>query len=308
MVKVGNSGKTLSEHPELRTKDLKEAFENKDVNAIICAIGGEDTYRTLPYLMEDQEFKELVAKHPKVFTGFSDSTINHLMFYRLGMSSYYGHNVLCDFAELDKAMLPYTENSYKWLFDNKNAPIIISSDTWYEERNDFSEKSLNTSRISHKDTKGFEPLTINKDFEGELWGGCIESLYDVLTGYRHADAKEICSKYNLLLNKDEFKGKILFLETSENKIEPEVLKLMLTVFKENGFFNNISGLIVGKPQNEAYYEEYKNIYKTVIDENIPVIYNINFGHGYPRTILAYGQVLKYDSAKKIFTYKEPIVK
>jgi len=41
----------LREHPEARAEDLKEAFYNDDIAGIICAIGGDDTYRLLPYLI-----------------------------------------------------------------------------------------------------------------------------------------------------------------------------------------------------------------------------------------------------------------
>lgn len=40
------------------------------IAGIICAIGGDDTYRLLPYLLEDEEFIDAVHKSPKLFTGF----------------------------------------------------------------------------------------------------------------------------------------------------------------------------------------------------------------------------------------------
>ena len=45
----------IQNHPEARASDLKQAFMDKDIKAIICAIGGDDTYKTIPYLMEDDE-------------------------------------------------------------------------------------------------------------------------------------------------------------------------------------------------------------------------------------------------------------
>lgn len=73
----------LQAHPQARAKDLKDAFLDDSIAGIICAIGGDDTYRLLPYLMEDAEFIQAVEKHPKLFTGFSDTTVNHLMFINL---------------------------------------------------------------------------------------------------------------------------------------------------------------------------------------------------------------------------------
>ena len=90
----------LREHPKARAEDLKDAFFDDSIAGIICAIGGDDTYRLLPYLMEDAEFIRAVEKNPKLFTGFSDTTINHLMFYKLGLSTYYGPNFICDLGEI----------------------------------------------------------------------------------------------------------------------------------------------------------------------------------------------------------------
>ena len=43
-------------HPETRAADLKEAFLDDSVKGIITSIGGIETFRTFPYLMEDEEF------------------------------------------------------------------------------------------------------------------------------------------------------------------------------------------------------------------------------------------------------------
>lgn len=101
----------LKANPKARAKDLKDAFMDDSIAGIICAIGGDDTYRLLPYLLEDEEFIDAVHKSPKLFTGFSDTTINHLMFYKLGLSTYYGPNFICDLAEISDEMLPYSKGN-----------------------------------------------------------------------------------------------------------------------------------------------------------------------------------------------------
>ena len=80
----------------------------------------------------------------------------------------------------------------------------------------------------------------------------------------------------------------MFLETSEVKSSPKMLKTMLDFFMNKGIFNQINGLIVGKPFDEIYYDEYKVVYKEVFKgTNVPVMYNLNFGHCQPRCILPY---------------------
>ena len=97
---------------------LGERFCSHNIEiGVKCAIGGDDTYRLLPYLMEDLEFINAVKKHPKLFTGFSDTTINHLMFYKLGLTTYYGTNFICDLGEISHEMIPYTKKAFESYFE-----------------------------------------------------------------------------------------------------------------------------------------------------------------------------------------------
>ena len=73
----------LYEHPEKRAEDLMKAFKDKTIKAIICAIGGDDTIRLLPYIDYN-----VIKENPKIFMGFSDTTANHLMMYKAGLVSY----------------------------------------------------------------------------------------------------------------------------------------------------------------------------------------------------------------------------
>ncbi len=79
------------QHPELRASDLNEAIRDREVKAIISSIGGDDAIRIWPYDCE--------ASKSKIFSGYSDSTTVHMMFYKMGITSFYGPALLTDFAE-----------------------------------------------------------------------------------------------------------------------------------------------------------------------------------------------------------------
>lgn len=275
----------IKEHPEDRAKDLKQAFLDKDIKAIICAIGGDDTYRTLPYLLDDEEFKIAVRNNPKIFLGFSDSTINHFMFYKLGLPTFYGQAFLPDLAELDKKLLPYSRDSFLNLFNNR-FNTVKSSPVWYLERHDFSPTAVGTKRDEVQEDKGFEAIQGSGIAEGILFGGCIESIFDIISGNRYSDQLEIFNKYELFLTEAEWKDKILLLETSEEQPTPEDYRKMLEALKNKGVFSSVKAIIVGKPMDEKYYEEYKSILiETVNNPSLPILYNINIGHATPRCIL-----------------------
>ena len=289
----------LKSHPEARAKDLKDTFLDDSIAGIICAIGGDDTYRLLPYLLEDEEFIDAVHKSTKLFTGFSDTTINHLMFYKLGLSTYYGPNFICDLAEISDEMLPYSRKAFESYIEGNEYHEIASSEIWYQERTDFSREAVGTERISYKEERGFELLQGEDYFEGRLLGGCLESLYDILTTTRYEDEKAVCEKYGLFPDIEEWKEKILFIETCEEKPVPEQFEKEIDILKEKGIFDVVNGVLVGKPQDETYYDEYKDIIVNVVNNpKLPIVYNVNFGHATPRCALQYGVMAKVDMKEK----------
>ncbi len=292
----------LEKHPEDRAEDLKQAFMDGSIKAIITAIGGVDTYKLIPYLMEDEEFKNAVINNPKIFTGFSDTTNNHLMLNKIGLSTFYGPCFLVDIAELDNDMLPYTKEYFKKYFLEENGFEIISSPIWYSDRENYSASEIGKARVSHKENHGFETLNGKGIVTGKLYGGCIESIYDAFTGTLFPDEPAVYEKYKIFPTDDEWKEKILFLETSEERPAPEVLEKMLLEFKKRNILGLVKGVIVGKPIDETFYDEYKEIYKKVFkDIDTPVLYNVNFGHSVPRCILPYNAetIVDYDDKKII---------
>ena len=57
--------------------------------------------------------------------------------------------------------------------------------------------------------------------------------------------------------------------------------------------------IVGKPIDEKYDEEYKDIWREAVnDPELPILYNVNFGHATPRAILPYGAAARADANKQ----------
>ena len=309
-------------HPEARASDLKDAFLDDSIKGIFTAIGGIDTFRIFPFLMEDEEFKAAVRNHPKLFLGFSDTTNNHLMFHRLGLQTFYGQAFITDIAELSDEMLPYSGEQFQTLFSPYHGRKITPSEFWYDERESFSADFIGKPPVTHKEQHGFELLQGSPVFRGQLLGGCIDSMGDMLLsdvrGFmeeylkQHPDQAavypspevfdtqgEIVRKYNIFPTKDEWQGKILFAETSELRIPPEQLRTYLEAFRAEGIFSAVSGIIVGKPIDECFYEEYKQVWiDAVADPKLPILYNVNFGHGSPRAILPYGAEAVVDAQKQ----------
>lgn len=281
-------------HPELRAKDLMDAFKDKSIKAIITTIGGDDTIRTLPFID-----LQVIKNNPKIFMGYSDSTINHFMMQKAGLVSFYGPCLMCQFAEYVK-MFDYTKNAIKMLFDSSDRLEIKSSPYWGDDFIPWGEENINKGRSLKKDNKGYELLQGKGVVRGKLIGGCID-VFPMLIGT------------SLWLSKDEFKDKILFLETSEDKPNPDNVKFILRGLGAQGIFDVIAGVIIGKPQEKKYYEEYKQVYKDVIGveygrKDMPIIYNVSCGHSYPIGIIPMGIEMEINAKNKTLTLTENWVK
>ena len=291
----------IKEHPEDRAADLIEAYSDPEVDMILCAIGGDDTYRLLPYLFEDDRLKNAVNGKP--FLGFSDTTVNHLMLHKLGINTFYGQSFLADICELENEMLPYTGKFFKELITTGKIKEVRPSDVWYEERTEFDKSQIGVSRVKHQNT-GFELLQGPTVFAGRILGGCIESIYDIFDNGRYRDSVDLCERYELFPSLKDWKDRIVLLESSEEKPAPEIYEKMLLALKEYGLFNVVSGVLVGKPMDETYADEYKKLLIKVIDSpNLPVLCNINIGHAAPRCIIPFGVTATVDAVKQVITFE-----
>jgi muramoyltetrapeptide carboxypeptidase LdcA involved in peptidoglycan recycling len=111
---------------------------------------------------------------------------------------------------------------------------------------------------------------------------------------------------------DEWDNKILFLETSEECPAPSMLKYFLRNLAAQGIIDRLNGIILGKPFDEKYYDNYKEVLMSVIVEeagrsDLPILYNVNFGHTSPICILPYGVEAMIDCENKALSICESAV-
>ena len=292
----------IRDHPEKRAEDLLAAFRDPEIDMILCAIGGDDTYRLLPYLFDHNELAEAVTD--KVFLGFSDTTINHLMLHRVGLRTFYGQAFLSDICELGPEMHPYTRRYFEELITTGGIREITPSDIWYGERERFAPDQVGRQLPACPD-HGFELLQGPPVFSGKILGGCIDSMYDMFNGDRYADMPVLCRKYRLFPDAEDWKGRILLLESSEEKPTPEIYRRALEYLRDTGVFDAVSGVLAGKPMDETYADEYRQLLKEVIGRpDLPIVFNVNIGHAMPRCIIPFGVDAVVDAGKQVIRFAE----
>ena len=285
----------VDEHPELRAKDLMDAFKDKTISAIFCAIGGDDTIRLLPHIDYD-----VIRDNPKIFMGYSDTTVNHFMMYKAGLGSFYGPSIMCEFGEYVK-MFDYTAEAVKAvLFEDTIGYEIKPSPEWSDDFIPWCEENQNIQKLMKPDLHGYEILQGKGKAVGHLLGGCID-VFTMVIGTE------------IFPTVEQWKDAILFIETSEDRPSPDFVKWTLRNLAAQGILKILNGIIVGKPQGEQYYEEYKEaILKVVAGEEkltyLPIIYNVNFGHAMPIGVIPYGITVQLDCDEKRITLLESATK
>lgn len=285
----------LYRHPEARAEDLMSAFSDSSIKGVINAIGGEDSIRLLPFIDFD-----ILGNNPKIFTGFSDTTSVHFMMSKAGITSYYGASLLNNWTEYVE-INPYTKNALdKVLFNPEERVEITSSPYFYDDEDEkiwWKPENQHIKKQYHPETKGYEVLQGSGVVLGDLFGGCIEVMVSLVGT-------------ELWPDRDFFKDKILFFETSEDDPSATDLKLILRNFMTQGIFEEISGILLAKPARRSRYDEYKQAFLDVVGfeagkPDLPIFYNVNFGHAEPIGVLPYGVELEMDLDHKQLFLNEP---
>lgn len=293
----------LKAHPEARAADLLEAFRDPEIDLILCAIGGDDTYRLLPYLFDEGRLEKAACRKP--FLGFSDSTVNHFMLHKVGLPTFYGQSFLSDVCEMDKEMLPYTRRYFEELLRTGTVRQVEPSEVWYEGRADYSPARLGTPLPAHP-AEGWKLLQGPPVFSGKILGGCLDTIHGFFDGERYAGMPALCQKYGLFPGAADWQGRILLLETSEEQMSPEKFSRALGFLKQAGVFKAVSGILFGRPMDNVHREEYhRRLAAAVDDPSLPILADVSVGHALPRCILPFGVNARVDAQARTITFDAP---
>ncbi len=92
-------------------------------------------------------------------------------------------------------------------------------------------------------------------------------------------------------------------------MSPVYLVRILRNLTTQGIFDVLKGIIVGKPARRSTYEPYKEAFRQVVGyeaghPELPIMFNINFGHAEPIGIIPYGILCRLDADQKTVTLME----
>jgi muramoyltetrapeptide carboxypeptidase LdcA involved in peptidoglycan recycling len=286
--------KKLGASADERAKDLIGAFANPDIKAIITSIGGSDqvTYiKNLP--------PEPFVANSKPFFGYSDNSHFCNFLFLNGIPSYYGASLFTQFAmhgEMDEYTVEYINHA---LFDEGEFEIK-PAETYNDKGLDWNNTELLTTRRTYWPNDGWYWDGAHSA-RGLLWGGCIESVDEML---RHGVP---------IPTLPQFADIVLMLESSEEIPPADYVFRVLRALGERGILGQVKGVLVGRPkawefnkqnsddEKEAYRTQQREIVlKTIRTYNpdIPIVQNLDFGHTDPQVPMPYGGKVRIDSGEK----------
>lgn len=257
---------------EKRVQDIHEAFQDSNVKGILTVIGGFNSNELLPYLDY-----ELISKNPKVFCGFSDITaIATAITTQAGFITYSGPHFSS--FQMEKAQ-EYQTNFFKKCLMQSEVYSVESSFEWSDD-----------AWFLDQDNRNFEQATWKTYSEGSakgtLFGGNLCTL-NLLQGTQYMPS---------------LKDTILFIEDDELTI-PETFARDLTSLLQVA--TNIKALVIGRFQRVSKMSEEQlhfTLDKHPMLKEIPVLYDVNFGHTQPIFTFPIGGEVEINSSNKILRF------
>lgn len=284
----------LWRNPEARAEDLMRAFADSDIAGIVSTIGGDDSIRMLPHLDSD-----LIAAHPKVLLGYSDTTVSHLVCLRAGLRSYYGPSVMAGFGERGGLLPLMTDSVRATLFEPQASwQLPRNEGVWSTEVVDWAippDDSLTRPREAPTE---WQWLQGGGRVCGHLLGGCMDSLNE-LPGTP------------LWPTLEQWRGAILFMETSEEAPAPDRLLRFVRSLNAMGVLPELRAILLGRPggcRPERFAAYDRALLQGVRDEaglDMPLVTHLDFGHTDPMWVLPMGALLEIDCERQTLTLTEP---
>lgn len=256
-----------------RVKDLHEAFADENVKGILSAIGGFNSNELLPYL----DF-ELIKRHPKIFCGYSDITaLCNAITAKTKILTYVGpHFSSFQMEELQE----YQTQTFLQAVTEEKTFSVKASDTWSQDEwylpNPVRNLHENTWKIYSHST----PVT------GICFGGNL-GTFQLLLGTRFLPKLE---------------QSIIFVENAEEDDYHDFargLSALLQIVKHP------KALLIGRFPKETEVTEERLLAilaKYPVLREIPVIYDMNFGHTQPIFTIPIGDQVTVDTELQKLTF------
>lgn len=285
----------LHRHPEARAEDVHRALADDRIAALVATIGGDDAVRVLPHLDAG-----LLRARPKILMGYSDTTSLLVWANLHGLVTFHGPTVMAGLSQLRAWPRAFADHLRTMLFEAPPETVYRPYAVWSEGYPDWADAaSVGRANALHPNREGWRWVQGRGVAEGRLFGGCFEVL-EMMKATPHWPDPGF------------WRGRILFLESSEEAPAPPQVERWLRNYGMQGVFDAVAGLLIGRPcgYTEARKEELlERVARVVAVEfgrpELPVVGNMDFGHTDPQLLLPLGITARIDCEARTVSLTEP---
>ncbi|KAJ3114167.1 hypothetical protein HK100_001739 [Physocladia obscura] len=292
-----------------RLSEIRAAFFDPTISAIICTIGGSSFTELLPGLIADTELQSHIRSNPKIVVGYSDITGLHWFLHAFtGLRTFYGPGAIPELGDADSAADAAGPLAFcvRHLFATiaQREPIgAVARSTAYAPRLPaFFREPGSAAPAELAPTPAWTWLRAGKA-QGRLFGGCL-----TVVARLHGVASIV----------PDWRGRIVFLETAigDDYVSGNLLSRVRTAFADliaQGVFEEAAGLVVGRPfgyDSDKAREEYAGVIKELLCEGrqaqnpFPILFSVDFGHTRPMVTLPFDALAVLDSDNDRFAILE----
>lgn len=266
----------LYDHPEKRAEDLMWALEQPDIKGIVCNMGGDDSYRVLPYIDA-----EVIRKNPKVFMGYSDIATWMAVFAYAGVRAYYGPNVLTPIAQ-PGSLDDYTKEAIRrTLFSDEIIGEIKPCDRYTPI--DWGDPKAED--IKWTPNSGYKLLQGTGKVSGHLMPICGGPLWQIMG-----------TKY--FPSSDMWDGAVIALEHGMSYGSTLAGMHQLRAFAAAGIFDRAAAILTGPLDAENEATLLKVLDREVHRDDMVILENVDFIHRTPMTVLPTGAIAEIDCERR----------
>ncbi len=284
----------LHMHPERRAKDVNDAFDDPDVKAIICSIGGDgDSIRVMKYIDIDA-----ALSNPKIFMGLSDPTTIITLLNQSGLVTFYGPTVMAGLSQMKSLPDTFSKHVRTMLMNPGPRFDYVPYSTYSSGYPEWADKK-NIGKVKEpKRNSGWHWIQGDGIVRGRLFGGCAD-MFEMYKG------SEFWPSTNF------FRDRVFFLDTSEVNPPTQFVKSWIRNYGIMGVLDEISALLVSIPYNytPAQERDYERMLVDVVSkeygrDDLPVVTHMDFGHTDPKFILPLGIGAELNCDNKTFRLTE----
>ncbi len=259
-----------------RVEEIHELVLDSSIDIIMVSIGGQNSASLI-----DRLDYELLKKHPKKYVGYSDATsILNAIHVKTDLEVYYGMSLTSTFGEIGYFSQQSLRN-FEQVINGIEKTKYLNNEYVTNQYIDWEEQIHEKTKYPNViQTYNFHP------FSGRIIGGNLATLC------------AICGTEYII---KRHKNDILYLETEGTDIG--MVEKYLVQLNQNEYFNDLSGLILGKIEFIKDYGLNRNlvdlINEIIPNFNVPIYDGFDAAHTNPSTLIKMGAQVEVKNKNEI---------